>query len=70
MMINHHPFVYTETEEFINAEGNGVIRKFLEYVTPLIGGSLPEYTRLERHFVGKRMAATPDHPYSGQGMNT
>lgn len=39
--------------EFINAEGNGVTRMFLEYVTPLIGEPLPEYARLEKHFVPK-----------------
>jgi 6-phosphofructokinase len=42
--------------EFINEDGNGVSRKFLEYATPLIGGPLPEYTRLERHYVGKQLA--------------
>jgi 6-phosphofructokinase len=41
--------------EFISEEGNGVTREFMDYVTPLIGGPLPEYTRLERHFVGKRL---------------
>ncbi|MBE0556842.1 MAG: 6-phosphofructokinase, partial [Proteobacteria bacterium] len=39
---------------FINERGDGVTRQFLEYVTPLIGGPLPEYARLERHFVGRR----------------
>ena len=41
--------------EFINAEGTGVTDAFLEYVTPLIGGPLPEYARLEKHFVKKRL---------------
>jgi len=41
--------------EFINAEGTGVTGAFLEYVTPLIGGPLPEYARLEKHFVKKRL---------------
>lgn len=41
--------------EFINAEGTGVTDAFLEYVTPLIGGPLPEYARLEKHFVKKLM---------------
>ena len=41
--------------EFINAEGTGVTGAFLEYVTPLIGGPLPEYARLEKHFVKKLM---------------
>jgi len=39
--------------EFIDAEGNGVTRAFLDYVTPLIGEPLPEYARLEKHFVQK-----------------
>ena len=41
--------------EFINSEGTGVTGAFLEYVTPLIGGPLPEYARLEKHFVKKRL---------------
>lgn len=41
--------------EFINAEGTGVTGAFLEYVTPLIGGPLPEYARLGKHFVKKRL---------------
>ena len=41
--------------EFINAEGTGVTGAFLEYVTPLIGSPLPEYARLEKHFVKKRL---------------
>ena len=39
--------------DFINAEGNGMTRAFLDYVTPLIGDPLPEYARLEKHFVKK-----------------
>jgi 6-phosphofructokinase len=39
--------------DFINAEGNGVGPAFLDYVTPLIGDPLPEYARLEKHFVKK-----------------
>ncbi|MCE5262176.1 MAG: 6-phosphofructokinase [Deltaproteobacteria bacterium] len=39
--------------DFINAEGNGVAQSFLDYVTPLIGDPLPEYARLEKHFVKK-----------------
>lgn len=39
--------------EFIDAEGNGVTLPFLDYVTPLIGDPLPEYARLEKHFVKK-----------------
>ncbi len=41
--------------EFIDAEGTGVTGAFLAYVTPLIGGPLPEYARLEKHFVKKRL---------------
>ena len=41
--------------EFINAEGTGVTGAFLEYVIPLIGGPLPEYARLGKHFVKKRL---------------
>jgi ATP-dependent phosphofructokinase / diphosphate-dependent phosphofructokinase len=37
--------------DFTNAEGNGVTRAFLDYVTPLIGDHIPEYARLEKHFV-------------------
>jgi 6-phosphofructokinase len=39
--------------DFINAEGNWVTPAFLDYVTPLIGDPLPEYARLEKHFVKK-----------------
>ena len=39
--------------EFIKADGNGVTRQFLDYVTPLIGDPLPEYARLEKHLVKK-----------------
>ncbi len=39
--------------EFIDAEGTGVTDAFLEYATPLIGGPLPQYARLEKHFVKK-----------------
>jgi hypothetical protein len=39
--------------DFINAEGNGVTRVFLDDVTPLIGDPLPIYARLDKHFVKK-----------------
>jgi 6-phosphofructokinase 1 len=34
-------------DAFINAEGNGVTAAFFDYATPLVGGPLPEYVRLE-----------------------
>jgi hypothetical protein len=37
----------------VNAEGSRVTKAFLDYVTPLIGDPLPEYARLEKHFVKK-----------------
>ncbi len=40
-------------KEFIAASGTWVTKEFLKYVTPLIGGSLPEYARLEKHFIAK-----------------
>jgi len=39
--------------EFIDAEGTGVTDAFLAYVTPLIGGPLPQYARLGKYFVNK-----------------
>lgn len=39
--------------DFINDEGNWVTQKFIDYANPLIGGPLPEYTKLEKHFVQK-----------------
>ena len=35
-------------DEYINEAGNGVTDAFIEYARPLIGGSLPEYVRLEK----------------------
>jgi len=35
-------------DEFINEAGNDVTRAFVEYASPLIGGPLPPYARLER----------------------
>lgn len=35
--------------EFLNADGNFVADGFLRYASPLIGGPLLEYARLERH---------------------
>ena len=42
--------------EFIDAGGTWVSDKFIKYVTPLIGGPLPEYARLEKHFIAKKIA--------------
>jgi len=39
--------------EFLNADGNFVSDGFLRYATPLIGGPLLEYARLERHPVAE-----------------
>ncbi|OGF47400.1 MAG: hypothetical protein A2231_03370 [Candidatus Firestonebacteria bacterium RIFOXYA2_FULL_40_8] len=41
--------------EFISADGMYVTDKFLQYVTPLIGGPLPEYARLEKNFIAKKL---------------
>jgi 6-phosphofructokinase len=37
--------------EFMNAVGNSPTRAFLSYARPLIGGPLPPYVRLTKHFV-------------------
>lgn len=44
-------------DEFINRQSNFVTPEFLEYVRPLIGGSLPEYARLRRKVLEKRLPA-------------
>ena len=36
-------------DEFINAEGNFVTQKFIDYAMPLIGGPLPVYMRLRKY---------------------
>jgi hypothetical protein len=36
-----------------NAEGNEVTWAFLDHLPPLIGDPIPEYVRLEKHFVKK-----------------
>ncbi len=41
-------------DEFINDDGNGVTPAFLEYATPLLGGLLPEYVRLDMFPVRKK----------------
>ncbi len=38
---------------FINEDGNGMTQEFLNYVTPLLGETLPTYPRFEGHFAGK-----------------
>jgi 6-phosphofructokinase 1 len=35
-------------DEFINNDSNFVTEKFIDYATPLIGGPLPEYARLRK----------------------
>lgn len=42
-------------KEFINDEGNWVTQKFIDYIKPLIGGPLPEYTRFEKHLINKML---------------
>ncbi|MCX5776173.1 MAG: 6-phosphofructokinase [Candidatus Firestonebacteria bacterium] len=41
--------------EFISEDGMYVSDKFIKYITPLIGGALPEYARLEKHFIAKKL---------------
>jgi ATP-dependent phosphofructokinase / diphosphate-dependent phosphofructokinase len=43
-------------DEFINAEGNFVTPAFLNYAQPLIGPTLPAYTRLAKQLVAKKLA--------------
>ena len=42
-------------ERFINRESNFVTPQFLEYARPLIGGPLPEYARLRKKALDKRL---------------
>ena len=35
-------------DEFINKNSNFVTKAFIDYATPLIGGPLPEYARLKK----------------------
>jgi 6-phosphofructokinase len=42
-------------DAFINEESNFVTPQFLEYVRPLIGGPLPEYARLRKKVLDKRL---------------
>lgn len=38
-------------DEFINAEGNYVTDKFIDYIKPLIGEPLPKYAYFDKHFI-------------------
>lgn len=40
---------------FINREGNYVTKAFLDYVEPLIGGELPEYAKLRKQLLRKKL---------------
>jgi 6-phosphofructokinase 1 len=40
---------------FISKESNFMTPEFIEYVGPLIGGPLPEYTRLRKKFIDKHL---------------
>jgi 6-phosphofructokinase 1 len=44
---------------FMNRESNFVTPRFLEYVRPLIGGPLPEYARLRKKVLEKRLLPYP-----------
>ncbi len=43
--------VRTLPREFINEAGNFISPQFQEYAAPLVGGGMPTYVRLERHFL-------------------
>jgi len=42
-------------DEFINKNGNFVTKEFLHYATPLIGGPLPEYARLRKERLERKL---------------
>jgi 6-phosphofructokinase 1 len=42
-------------DRFINADSNFVTQEFIDYVRPLIGEPLPEYTRLRKRKLEKRL---------------
>jgi len=46
-------------DEFINKNSNFVTREYLDYVTPLIGGPLPQYARLRKQTIDRKLP-----PYS------
>jgi 6-phosphofructokinase 1 len=41
--------------EFINKSSNFVTKEFVDYVTPLIGGPLPEYVRLKKRKLDRKL---------------
>jgi 6-phosphofructokinase 1 len=45
------------TPDFINAEGNSVNDKFIQYVKPLAGELIPGYMRFQKHPIGKLLDA-------------
>jgi 6-phosphofructokinase 1 len=45
----------TVPDEFINKDGNDVTPAFVEWLRPLIKPELPEYARLKRVLVRKRL---------------
>jgi 6-phosphofructokinase 1 len=45
------------TSDFINAEGNSVNEKFIQYVKPLAGELVPGYMRFQKHPIGKLLDA-------------
>lgn len=42
-------------ESYINARGNDVTDEFVQWAKPLIGGDLPEFTRLEKYEREKKL---------------
>ena len=42
-------------DEFINKNSNSVTKEFVEYATPLIGGPLPEYARLRKEKLERKL---------------
>ena len=42
-------------DEFINKNSNFVTKEFVDYVTPLIGGPLPEYARLRKEKLERKL---------------
>lgn len=45
----------TLPDYFINSEGNFVTPMFLKWAKPLLGGPLPEYARIKKFFVKKKL---------------
>jgi 6-phosphofructokinase 1 len=41
--------------DFINREGNGITEEYRRYAMPLIGGPLPEYIKVKKVFVPKKL---------------